>query len=63
MKYVFLLTKSRRYYYDATAIREACESGPSDITKMLEGRGRIGGKHKPLVDSFSKASSNLEYTT
>ena len=56
-EYVFLLTKSARYYYDADAIREASESGPSDIRKMLEGRERIGGKHKSFVDPFSKASS------
>ena len=54
---VFLLVKSQRYYYDAEAIKEACQSGPSDIKKMQESRDRIGGKHKDLIDPFSKASS------
>ena len=56
-EYIFLLSKSERYYYDAEAIKEACESGPSDIRKMLEHKERIGGKHKHLVDPYSKASS------
>lgn len=40
---VYLLTKSARYRYDAAAIRERAESGPSDLRKMAEGRDRIGG--------------------
>lgn len=56
-EYLFLLVKSQRYYYDAEAIKEACQSGPSDIKKMEESRDRIGGKHKNLIDPFSKASS------
>ena len=56
-EYLFLLTKSQRYYYDAEAIKEPCQSGPSDIKKMVESRDRIGGKHKDLIDPFSKASS------
>lgn len=56
-EYIFLLSKSERYFYDAEAIKEPCESGPSDIRKMLESKSRIGGKHKDLVDSLSKASS------
>ena len=55
---VFLLTKSARYFYDAFAVREACESGPSDIKKMNEQRARIGGKHKELDDRLSKASKH-----
>ncbi len=55
---VFLLTKAARYYYDAFAVREACESGPSDIKKMNEQRARIGGKHKELDDRLSKASKH-----
>ena len=56
-EYLFLLVKSQRYYYDAEAIKEACQSGPSDIKKMQESQDRIGGKHKDLIDPFSKASS------
>lgn len=56
-EYVFLLSKSRRYAYDAEAIKEPCTSGPSDIRKMLESRERIGGKHKHLVDVLSRASA------
>jgi DNA modification methylase len=54
---VFLLTKSERYFYDHKAVKMPCQSGPSDIKKMIEGKERIGGKHKVLVDKFSKASS------
>lgn len=54
---VYLLTKSARYFYDAEAVREKCESGPSDIKKMMEGLPRIGGKHKTLEDPLSKASA------
>ncbi|MFH1737622.1 MAG: site-specific DNA-methyltransferase [bacterium] len=56
-EYLFLLVKSQRYYYDAEAIKESCQSGPSDIKKMEESRDRIGGKHKDLIDPLSKASS------
>lgn len=55
-EYLFLLAKSQRYFYDADAIREPNQSGPSDIKKMVEQQDRIGGKHKVLVDPFSKAS-------
>lgn len=55
-EYVFLLTKRPRYWYDAEAVKEKCDSGPSDMRKMLEGKERIGGKHKVLDDRLSKAS-------
>lgn len=55
-EHVFLLTKSARYFYDAAAIAEECESGPSDLRKMAEAKPRLGGKHKLLVDAMSKAS-------
>lgn len=55
-EYVFLLTKSAKYYYDAEAVKEMGTSGPSDIKKMEEGKERIGGKHKHLDDPYSKAS-------
>ena len=56
-EYLFMLSKLSRYFYDVEAIKEPCASGPSDIRKMEESLPRIGGKHKVLVDSFSKASS------
>jgi DNA modification methylase len=56
-EYVFLLTKSARYYFEQEAVREPCESGPSDIKKMIESKERIGGRHKVLVDPLSMASS------
>lgn len=55
-EYLFLLSKRPRYFYDAEAIKENCESGPSDIRKMLEQKDRIGGKHTVLDDPLSKAS-------
>lgn len=55
-EHVFLLAKSERYFYDAEAIKEPCDSGPSDLRKMVEAKPRIGGKHKALDDVFSKAS-------
>ncbi len=54
---IFLLSKNARYYYDNEAVKEPCQSGPSDIKKMNQGLERIGGKHKELIDQFSKASS------
>lgn len=56
-EYVFLLSKAARYYYDAEAVKEPCEIGPSDVRKMLESLPRIGGKHKELIDPLSKASA------
>jgi DNA modification methylase len=55
-EYLFLLAKRPKYFYDAEAVKEDCDSGPSDIRKMLEGKERIGGKHKILDDPLSKAS-------
>lgn len=57
-EYLFLLTKSPQYYYDAKAIKEPCCSGPSGIRKMREGLPRIGGKHKELNDSLASASQH-----
>ncbi len=56
-EYVFLLAKSERYFYDAVASQEPCQSGPSDIRKMLESLPRVGGKHKVLHDPLAKASA------
>lgn len=57
VEYVFLLSKSERYFYDGEAVKIACASGPSDIKKMRESLPRIGGKHKDLTDPLSKASA------
>ena len=51
------LWRGHDYFYDADAIREASESGPSDTRKMIEGKDRIGGLHKSSVDPLLKASS------
>jgi DNA modification methylase len=56
-EYLFLLTKSATYYCDMEAIKEPCQSGPSDIRKMEESLPRIGGKHKDLIDPLCMASS------
>lgn len=56
-EYVFMLTKQPRYFYDFFAVREPCQSGPSDVKKMSESLPRIGGKHKDLIDPLSKASA------
>jgi hypothetical protein len=56
VEYVFLLTKSPSYFFDAEAVRRGCRSGPSDVRKMVDGYERFGGKHKHLDDPLSKAS-------
>ena len=56
-EYIFLLSKSDRYYFDLESILEPCESGPSDLRKMVESQERIGGKHKILDDPLLKASA------
>jgi site-specific DNA-methyltransferase (cytosine-N4-specific) len=53
---VYLLTKRARYHYDADAIRERLESGPSDLRKMIEGKDRIGGKQTTATDPMLAAS-------
>jgi DNA modification methylase len=57
---IWLLTKSELYFYDADAIAERVQSGPSDIRKMEQSLPRIGGKHKDLVDPLSKANSTTK---
>lgn len=56
-EYLFLLTKSPRYFYDADAVREPFASGVSDLKKMVEGRERIGGLTKKQSDPFLRASA------
>jgi DNA modification methylase len=57
-EYVFLLTKSERYFYDHVAVLMPPDSGPSDLKKMAEKRERIGGKHK--VHDDAKNAANAE---
>lgn len=57
-EYLFLFSKQSQYYYDAPAVYEACESGPSDLRKMAEQRDRIGGKTLTTDDPKLKASLN-----
>ena len=57
-EYLFLLTKSQKYYYDAEAIREEPESGLSDLKKMSEQKDRIGGKTLNSDDPLYKANMN-----
>lgn len=62
-EFVFLLSKSARYYYDADAIKEPCESGPSDIKKMDEGKARLGGKSIGHGDVLNAASARTRVGT
>ena len=55
-EYIFLLTKSAKYFYDAEAIREPLQSGPSDIKKMIENKDRIDAKH--LKDDYPLHKAN-----
>lgn len=45
LEYVFLLTKNADYYYDHVAVKVPCDSGPSDLKKMVEQKDRIDAKH------------------
>lgn len=56
-EYIFLLAKSRRYFYDAFAVREQGTSGESDLRKMAEGKDRIGGLSIQATDPLLAASS------
>ena len=56
-EYIFLLSKEDRYYYDAQAILEPVQSGPSDVRKMLEKKDRIDAKHFH-VDAGPLAAAN-----
>ncbi len=56
-EYIFLLSKSERYYYDAQAVLEPVQSGLSDVRKMLEQKDRIDAKHFH-VDAGPLAAAN-----
>lgn len=44
-EYIFLLSKCANYFYDSEAVKEPCNSGASDIKKMIEKKPRIDAKH------------------
>jgi DNA modification methylase len=56
-EYLFLLSKSPRYFYDWWAVREPCQSAPSDLRKMAEQLPRIGGLRAQLHDPLVNASA------
>ncbi len=60
-EYLFLLSKSEKYFYDSFGIKEPCVSSKSDIKKMTEGKQRIGGKALTSKDKLhaANAASNL----
>lgn len=53
-EYVFLLTRSKRYFYDADAVAEPLESGVSDRRKMAEPSERPGGQMP--IDTRARAN-------
>jgi DNA modification methylase len=57
-EHIFLMTKSAKYFYDQEAVKEDCQSGPSDIRKMEESRERIGGFYKDNEDLLCKGSKH-----
>ncbi len=59
-EYLFLLSRSRRYYFDRAAIAEPCLSGPSDLKKMREKKYHIGGKHLLLHDPRNKGNCHTQ---
>lgn len=44
-EYIFLLSKSPRYYFDADAIKTPWVERPSDIRRSIEGSPKYNGKH------------------
>lgn len=61
-EHLFLFAKSARYYYDSEAVKEPCQSGPSDIKKMIEKKDRIDAKHfhvDPGVLAAANPSTNI----
>ncbi len=45
-EYVFLLSKSKRYFFDSDAIKEEWVQRPNDIRRSIEGNPKYHGKHK-----------------
>lgn len=57
-EFIFHLTKSEDYFWDAEAIKEPCKSGIADIKKMEEQRTRLGGKTFVDKDPLNKANAS-----
>jgi DNA modification methylase len=57
-EHIWMFTKSLRYFWDAEAVREESQSGPSDVKKQIEGLDRIGGKTLTADDPLYKANMN-----
>lgn len=49
-EYLFLLSKSRKYFFDRRAFSEPVVSCANDVKRMKEGRPRKGGKFFGLTD-------------
>lgn len=49
-EYIFLFSKSRRYYYGREGAIEPCVSSENDRKRMREGRPRNGGKWAVVTD-------------
>lgn len=49
-EYIFLLTKSQNYFFDAEAIREPVQSDESCVRRMIEQKDRIQGKTLSITD-------------
>lgn len=45
-EYIFLLSKSPKYYYDAEAIKTPWKPNEHDIKRSIEGQPNYNGKHK-----------------
>lgn len=54
-EYIFMFTKSERYFFDHEAIKEPSVSGASDRRKMQEGKDRITAKHLSDVTTGNAA--------
>jgi hypothetical protein len=55
-EYIFMFSKSRKYFYDSYAVRENIASNFSDAKKMIEQQDRIGGKTLDNDDKANKAN-------
>jgi site-specific DNA-methyltransferase (cytosine-N4-specific) len=62
-EYIFLLSKSKRYYFDSESVREPGQSSPADVRKMVQGRARLGGKSLGHEDRLNAASRRTRVGT
>jgi DNA modification methylase len=58
-EYLFLLTKSERYYYDADAVKEAWIPRDNDIRRALDGGCRYSGKNRNGYDRACERGDHL----